>query len=446
MTQYMFVLGKNWILSIAELIACLENRGINVKITDHSRTMAIVDIDQTLDDESLAEIQTALGGAYKIGTTVMVLERNLVKRAFPKRGSYKSRERDRLLKCPWVEIVWPKPQGKRVEFGVSAYPLSNRDNIDLSRLTKILSEAMKHRLLDRGARKAAYYLYSEPDRRDPDRPPTALWPQTISKHNLLRPPNAEILIGIMDSDVYIGRTLVVYDSMLQQYRDEARPFVTSEISTSPKICRTLLNLAGVKEGDTVLDPFCGTGTLLMEAALQGIRVRGIDLDPDAAQGARTNLRWLGQELGQQIDYSIIRGDARQVHELLKESVEGIATEPHLGPVWTEKPDRDTAISTMRELTKLYNEALKSMVQVLRDDGKIAMTLPVIQSTGGVVRMDTRPLLKGTGLEIYRLIPKDVVRSVMKKDKDLVLRPERERIPERKWGQVVQRDVIVIGRG
>ncbi|MCF2135987.1 MAG: methyltransferase domain-containing protein [Candidatus Thorarchaeota archaeon] len=446
MTEYMFVLGKNWVLSIAELIVCLENRGLDVKIVDHSRTVVVADIDQELDNESIAEIQTALGGAYKIGRTIMVLNRELVQHAYPRRGSYKKRDRDLFLKCPWLNIVWPKPRAKRISFGVSAYPLSNRDTIDLTRLIKNLSEAMKHRLLEAGARKAAYYLYAEPDRRDPDRPTTALWPQTIAKHNLLHPPNAEILIGVMDSKVYIGHTLTVYDSQLQQYRDEARPYVTNEISTSPKICRTLLNFAGVKEGDVVLDPFCGTGTLLMEAALQGIRVRGVDIDPDTVQGARTNLRWLGHELDERIDFEIARGDARQVHEIFTETVDGIATEPHLGPVYLGKPDLQSARATMKELTELYNDALKSMVKILRADGRIAMTLPVINSTDGSIRMDTRPLLKGTGLVIYRFFPKDVIRPVLNKSKDLALRPGRERIPERKRGQVVQRDIIVVGRG
>ncbi len=445
MTEYMFVLGKNWILSIAELIVCLENRGLGIKIVDHSRNVAVVDIDRDLDDEAIAEIQTSLGGAFKIGKVIMVINRDLVQRAYPVKGSFKKTERTALLKCPWIEAIWPRPRGKRIDFGISTYPLSAKDPIDVVRLTLGLSEATKQLLLERGARRAAYYIYKEPDRRNPSRPNTALWPQTIAKHNLLHIPNAEILVGITDVKVYICRTLAVYDSMLQQYRDEARPYITAEISTSPKVCRTLINLAGAREGDVLLDPFCGTGTLLMEAAIQGIKVIGVDINPDAVQGTKSNLKWIGKELGEYIDFKVARGDARQVHDIIGQTVDGVATEPHLGPVYTERPTLEEARATMKDLTALYNESLKSIVKILREDGRIAMTLPVIISKDGTVRMDKSPLLKGTGLEVYRFLPRDVIRPVLNKPNDMKLKPERERIPERKQGQIVQREIIMLGR-
>lgn len=47
----------------------------------------------------------------------------------------------------------------------------------------------------------------------------------------------------------------------------------------PQMIRALLNIIGVKEGDTVLDPFCGSGTVALEAQLLGINFIGFDISP-----------------------------------------------------------------------------------------------------------------------------------------------------------------------
>lgn len=47
----------------------------------------------------------------------------------------------------------------------------------------------------------------------------------------------------------------------------------------PQMIRALLNIIGLKEGDTVLDPFIGSGTTTIEAQLLGINCIGIDVSP-----------------------------------------------------------------------------------------------------------------------------------------------------------------------
>ncbi len=353
MTDYIFVLGKNWILSIAELIALLENRGLRIKLVDHSRHVAVMRLPHTLEEEELMDIQSALGGCFKIALVLHRADRRTFERAYPKRGSHSKADRRKVLACEWLSSVWPRPQGQRIEYAVSTYPMSEQDDVDVIRLTRNLNESLKDRLLQMGAKRAAYYIYNEPDRRDPSRPPTALWPQTLARHNLLSPPNAEIVVALTDVSAYVGKTLTAYDSLLQQYRDESRPYVSAEISTSPKLCRTLLNLAGAQPGDVVLDPFCGTGTLLMEAALLGMRCIGIDIEGDVVRGARSNLKWMSIDLGEPLDYSIVRGDARNIDSLVHDTVDAIATEPPLGPVYAEPPTREQARQTIEDLSLIH---------------------------------------------------------------------------------------------
>ncbi len=47
----------------------------------------------------------------------------------------------------------------------------------------------------------------------------------------------------------------------------------------PQMIRALLNIIGLKEGDTVLDPFIGSGTTAVEAQLLGINCIGVDVSP-----------------------------------------------------------------------------------------------------------------------------------------------------------------------
>ena len=56
-------------------------------------------------------------------------------------------------------------------------------------------------------------------------------------------------------------------------KPQHRPFF-KPTSMHPKIARLLVNLAHVKAGNTVLDPFCGTGGILIEAALMKMKVSG----------------------------------------------------------------------------------------------------------------------------------------------------------------------------
>lgn len=446
MTEYAFVLGKNWLLSVAELIVYLLDRGILNRVVDNSRNAIIIESNSELSDEELIDIQAGLGGCFKVGKVVTRYDASIALRAFPRRGRIVKSERKVLQECPWISKVWRKPRNKKIKFGVSTYPIMNdKPRIDLKKFTFGMNEWIKRRLLEQGASRTVYYAYEGPDRRGEKRPNTALWPATIARHNLVTPPNAEILAVFTENSLYFAKTIVVYDSQLQQFRDEARPYKSSSISTSPKLCRTLLNLAGARSGDTVLDPFCGTGTLLMEAALLDMKCIGIDIDRNAVQGAISNLKWLGSEIGQWIDFRIIHGDSRQVCELVAEEVDAIAFEPDLGPVYSEKPKKKDAKESLTNLTELYQTMLKSASVCLKQDGRVGMTIPVVHTLDGIVYVNFDKILKGTEFVIQKLLPSSVFEGMVNTDERLMIKPERRTLPERKHGQIVQRDVLMLER-
>ncbi len=446
MTELAFVLGNNWLLSMAELLVHLQDRGLDAHIVDHSRNAVIVGIKESLNNGQLIDIQSALGGCYKVGRVITRYDKRVAERAFPSKGRIVKSARRELMECFWVPSVWRKLSNKRVKFGVSTYPTMRMEGaVSLERFTLGLDEWIKQKLVELGAKKAVYYAYEEPDRRDARRPNTALWPSTIARHNLLSPPNAEILAMFTEKNLYLAKTVAVYDSQLQKYRDEERPYIASEITTSPKMCRTLLNLAGARKGDTVLDPFCGSGTLLMEAALLDMKCIGIDINGNAVQGAISNLRWLEGEMDDKIEYRIIKGDSRNLERLLGEKVDAIAFEPDLGPVLKSKPTRAEAVETIKHLTKMYNEVLHSAVKVLRPGGRVAMTLPVINTTQGQITVEPYLIIRGTGLDIRYFLPSKLVKTSKAISQNLSINPDRDRLPERKQGQIVQRTVSMFER-
>lgn len=446
MTDYAFVLGKNWLLSLAELVVYVRDRGLAEGVKDYSRTAAIVDIEEKIDDEQLLEIQSALGGCFKVGRVVSAYDRSIVEGAFPTRGKVSKQDRRVLQEAPWVGRIWNKMRGGKVKFGVSTYPmLGKQTSIDLKRFTLGLDEWTKKSILQLGAKKAVYYAYEGPDKRDASRPNVALWPQSIGRHGLLSPPNAELLALLMETTLYIAKTIAVYDSTLQRYRDETRPFMSAEISTSPKICRTLLTLSGARPGDTVLDPFCGTGTLLMEAAMLGMKCIGIDIEQSMVQGAGQNLKWLGSGIGEWIDFKLIKGDARNASKIIEGQVDAVAFEPHLGPTYSERPSYEDATASIDELTTLYREVLESLESCLRPGGRIAMTLPVVNTTGKQVSVDLSSMMEGTGFLVFKLLPKDAFLESAPKHKQLQMIPERSTLPERKRGQIVERNVVMLGK-
>jgi len=82
-----------------------------------------------------------------------------------------------------------------------------------------------------------------------------------------------------------------------------RPFFQPG-SMDPMLARALANVAGAREGATVLDPMCGTGGILIEAGLVGADVLGVDVQRKMVRGTRENL-------ADALDsgWGVVRGDA-----------------------------------------------------------------------------------------------------------------------------------------
>lgn len=126
----------------------------------------------------------------------------------------------------------------------------------------------------------------------------------------------------------------------------------------PKLARALVNLTRVKEGETLLDPFAGTGSLLLEAWIVGARAVAMDQSRKMASGSLSNMRKLGQEwLG------VIRGDAFRPPMV---SVDAVATDVPYGRASTTRGNAPADV---------VGKALDALPQVVRSGGRVVLMHP-----------------------------------------------------------------------
>jgi len=198
----------------------------------------------------------------------------------------------------------------------------------------------------------------------------------------------------------LGPTAWVPDSATMRRRGTRKPSPHSEISLSPRLARTLVNIAGLKPGQTLLDPFCGSGTILVEAFAKSLRCLGVDSRASRVQEARENLRW---SVGGVTDrgYDIRKGDARDLSRMLRGTkVDAIVTEPLLLPQLHARPKTSTAHEMIGESAMVYNDALASMAESIHSEGRIVVVVPVIQTMEGdevTLNLEGRKL----GLRLYQ---------------------------------------------
>ena len=217
----------------------------------------------------------------------------------------------------------------------------------------------------------------------------------LKKARLLRPSNNELLseevISRKAFDVIafpyqsgfaLGPTVWVPDAASMRYRGTRKPAPRSEIALSPRLARTLVNLSGLQQGQTLLDPFCGSGTILMEAYDKSIRCLGLDSSASRVKEARENLRW---STGGMADprFDVRKGDARDLKRMLRGSkVDAIVTEPFLLPRLEARPKTSTARAMVEQSAVVYNDALESMAESTVRGGRIIVVVPVVQTMDG----------------------------------------------------------------
>ena len=130
------------------------------------------------------------------------------------------------------------------------------------------------------------------------------------------------------------------------------------VSLPPRLARAMVNLALPSDDGQLLDPFCGTGGLLIEAADCGLAASGSDVDGEMVGASRENLRHFGHEL------ELEQGDAVAVVQRTRPNA--IATDPPYG----------RSASTAREpLGELLARFSTACAEALPAGGRLVLALP-----------------------------------------------------------------------
>ena len=183
----------------------------------------------------------------------------------------------------------------------------------------------------------------------------------LSRKNDVRLKEPDIEVHMVMSDrvhLFLGERTIDRDS-LETRKVSERPFF-SPISLHPKFARALINLTGARKGDRVLDPFCGTGGIIIEAAMMGMKPIASDFDENMIIGTQENMDFYGLKL---TDFDT--SDISDVPDRFGE-VDAIATDPPYG--------RSTHTGG-EPIDSIYARAMEAFSKVLRIGGAAGVVLP-----------------------------------------------------------------------
>ena len=191
----------------------------------------------------------------------------------------------------------------------------------------------------------------------------------------LREPNSLVRLVAFGNDVYIAiEKIKLNKKHFEESKPHKRPFFYPG-SMSPKLARCMVNLSRAKAGQLVLDPFCGTGGILIEAGLIGCKVVGSDIYWKMKNGTAINLDYYGIT-----DYRTFNLDVRELK--MYEKVASVVTDPPYG-ISTSTGDI--------EGNDIFKEFFHAIYDNMRDDAYLCMASPHY--------VDLKPMADEVGFEI-----------------------------------------------
>ncbi|MBY9006009.1 MAG: hypothetical protein KGD63_04560 [Candidatus Lokiarchaeota archaeon] len=397
MEQFLFVLGRNWKLSLSELDICLRSTPFKGKIVDYSSNIAIVEFDELLNDEfyvdKLEILQYYLGGIQKIAKISDFISFLTLKKSFPiKAIRYneikKERQKIKEILNTILDDIFPNIKNENIFFATSIYPNLYDDvyykEVIIKHFLPFLNTGISKILKEKGATKALYYKYPQKNIDSGNLNP--IFPHHVIKYQLLKPHRAEIIFGITEEGIYLGRTFTTDDPNFKKKIDEERPKREFKSAISPKLSIIMLNFLNLfknRKEKKILDPFVGNGTIALFGLIEDFQMYGSDIKKKKVLNTIQNIKWALNELElpqiPNIDQKFKVVDIKNLSKEFKEEFfDGIVTEPDLGPFFKERPYYTDGIELVEtRLQPLYENIFKQAYKVLKSKSRICLVAPVI---------------------------------------------------------------------
>ena len=102
-------------------------------------------------------------------------------------------------------------------------------------------------------------------------------------------PQVQYRAVLSEDRCYFGKMLFTADRGSFNARNPGKRDFYHPGVMMPRMARTLINLTCMQAGDIMLDPFCGTGGILIESEMLGARSLGGDFDPVMVEGSMRNV-------------------------------------------------------------------------------------------------------------------------------------------------------------
>ncbi|MFH0955939.1 MAG: methyltransferase domain-containing protein [Candidatus Falkowbacteria bacterium] len=405
--RYFFILGTNPTLSLAELATVFNNGQLSLI----QKNIAILETNL----EIKANIIKRIGGIIKFG----IIHNEL--------ASLKTQD---ILKS-MAAFAKPEKVGSKFNFGISLY---GKSKINL----KILGMEFK-KLLKQAGINSRWVISREP----------TLSSVVVEQNKLVTDKGVEIIIIEFNKKLFLGKTIAVQLFKELSFRDYGRPARDDRSGMlPPKLAQIMINLSGANLNSTILDPFCGSGTIITEAMLMGYNhIIGTDISSRAIADTKKNVEWIKNNYGLRVMSCELREiDAAQISKQIQpNSVDAIITEPYLGP-----QRGNLEIDKIKpELEKLYSKSLREFHKILKPNGRIVIIWPVFSLslrgsgrdrsnlTDSVLKKTLNPNI--TGLKIINPIPTNLQKNTFLK------LTARETMVYGREEQKVWREIVILAK-
>jgi tRNA (guanine10-N2)-dimethyltransferase len=172
----------------------------------------------------------------------------------------------------------------------------------------------------------------------------------------LKTPDHVVFAWLVDGRITVGLRRGLIDRGAYDARCAFDRAHFSPVTLHPRRAASLLHLAQVQPGGRVYDPFCGTGGLVLEAAVEGYDAWGSDLDAFMVQGTMTTLADAALE---PLAGTVFEADVGDTPRLVG-TVDAIVT---------DFPYGRASGSEGEDLRRLYGRALDAFAQMLPRGGR-----------------------------------------------------------------------------
>lgn len=202
-------------------------------------------------------------------------------------------------------------------------------------------------------------------------------------------------INLEKSVLLVGKLQAIQNIDKYALRDYSRPYRSAKLGMlPPKLSQIMINLAtatgnelSTKSSKLVYDPFCGTGTVLMESLLMGHSAQGSDIQEVNIVGTNANIEWLASETGVNVAKvsRVFELDATKISPADLKDVDCIVTEGFLGVPKQGNEASPALLNELEELGVLYFDFLSAVAKAFKDLKRdlltVVLTLPVYKGNG-----------------------------------------------------------------